>query len=928
MQQPIPKKTAFVTFANHFDLIWRRCWERSYEYEGGLYASYADVETAIMDDALALAEAGRGAYQVEQVLTMRMYLRRRPDALPRLRRLHEQGLFEVFGAGEAIIDVNMCRFETMARNMASGTRFCRDVLGMPPVLATHCDGFGSSAQFPQVIRRCGYKAVEALSYSYPDNDFWRGLDGSTVLVWKSWPGKSLFYDHCYHEPCPACHGHGGACPDCKGTGFDLPQNFYPPFLPLQEADFKDGLAHYAVTSEEMLPPAYMDDVIREWNAAQPDIRYQWGTHRYLAELLAEGIALVDAPPPGRLSSRVENNAAQTGCYVTRIRAKQGAARAEAIYYSTETAVAAALFADDAAPHTVAHTAAAWHELFLELPFFYFHDAVTGTHQDDAARELLERIAAHEALVADLGCAITTGRSRSATADDAAPGRILRVFNPRAEEDAPLRIPLPVKDWRQTGPLVAETPDGRRFPVTLPWHRFSPPVPLGQNRLINAVGSGTRARPAAGEAFVEATGLAPLAWTSQTLRETAVPQAATARELANSRFRVKLGEHGIDEIADLRTGALIVAEPDYPIGALRLDEDEGDPWNSRKLQPFKRPLAPFTRLLGAAAFDGYSEAWYGGVYEPNLPFGHEQDPMMFALEWFVTVRLLDGADRIDFHYEVFWKTANRRVRMVFPTQAASDTGWYSIPGGWLRRERHDQKDTALSSPNGDWPAQNFVATDGAKGCENGWAVVHYGTPATRIEEGRILVSPLRSPAFGHCLERYAQRYPMPTSGIRDPGWHHFTLSLLPHAGQPDMPRLARAANALTARPMAVAPLPADRLPDAAWPCLTGASVELVAAKPVFLPAPAGVPANAVVLRLLNLSDARADAMLTAQAATGVLFEECNLLEQPAGESSELPAGAAITLRFAPFQMRSFLVWPQESGEAWCCESVNYRRIPQG
>jgi alpha-mannosidase len=908
MPQSSPKKTVFVTFANHFDLTWRRCWERAYEYDGARYASYSDVETAIMDEALALAEAGRGAYQVEQVLTIRMYLQRRPDALPRLRRLHQRGLFEVFGAGESIIDVNMCRFETMARNMASGTRFCGDVLGMPPVLATHCDGFGSSAQFPQVIRGCGYRAVEALSYSVPDNDYWRGLDGSTVYVWKSWPGRNLFYDHCYHEPCLVCRGHGvaGGCPDCKGTGFDLPQNFYPPFLPLPAGDFKDGVAHYAVTSEEMLPPAYMDDVIRQWNTGQSDIQYQWGTHRNLTALLAAGMALADAPPTDRIASRVENNAAQTGCYVTRVRAKQGAVRSEAIYYSTEAAVAAALFANPPAPRM----ADAWHELFLELPLFYFHDAVTGTHQDDAARELLERMATHETRVADLGCAIVAGHSRSATAKDAAPDRVWRVFNPRAEDDAPLRIPLPVKDWRQAGTLVAETQDGRRFPVTLPWHRFSPAVPLRENRLINAVGSGTRARPAAGEAFIEASALAPLAWTSLTLREALAPRPASTRELMNSRFRVHLGEHGIEEIADLRTGARILGEPHFPIGALRLDEDEGDPWNSRKLDPFKRALAPFTRLLGAAKFDGYSEAWYGGIYEPNLPFGRELDPMMFALEWFVTMRLLDGSDRMDFHYEIFWKTANRRVRMVFPTQAASDIGWYSIPGGWLQRERHDQKDTVLWSPNGDWPAQNMVAAQGAKGSDKGWAVIHYGTPAARIEDGRILISPLRSPAFGHCLERYAQRYPMPTSGIRDPGWHHFTLSLLPHAGEIDMPRLVRTANALNARPMAVSPLTTDSLPDASWPRLTGPSVELAACKPVFLPAPAGTPANAVVLRLLNLSDSHAEAKLTAHPATGVRFQECNLLEQPVGPAGALSAGASIPVRFTPFQVRSFLVWKED------------------
>lgn len=911
MAEQVASKTAFVVFGNHFDLVWRRCWERSYEYEGGRYASYSDVETEIMDRALALAEAGRGAYQVEQTLSVRMYLRRRPEALPRLRRLYLQGLFEVFGAGEAIIDVNMCGLETMVRNLASGTRYCRDVLGMPPVLANHNDGFGSSAQFPQVIRGCGYRGVQGLSYSVPDNDYWRGLDGSAVYVWKNWPGKSHFYDHCYHEPCPVCRGFAGtvACPACEGTGFDLPQNFYPKFLPLEAGEFTNGLAQYAVTSEEMLPPAYLDDVVRAWAQEQAGagIQYRWGTQRHLAPLLAAGLALVDAPPAGRLSSGVENNAAQTGCLVGRIRIKQGAARSEGNYYATEAAVAAALFAGTAVPDSVA----AWHELFLELPLYYFHDAVTGTHQDPAARELLERMAEHETRVADLGCAVVTGRGRLVGAVEASPQRELRVFNPSAEAQARLRIPLPIADWRQAGPLVAQTADGRRLPVTMPWHRFSPPVPLGMNRLINAVGSGTRARPVTGEAFIEAAGLPPLAWSSLTLHEAAAPKPLTGRELANDRFRVKLGDQGVAEIVDLKTGSVASAESDFPIGTLRLDEDEGDPWNTRKFPAFKSSLASYTRFLGAAAFEGYSEAWYGGVFEPNLPFGREQDPLIFALEWQITVRLLDGSDRVEFHYEVFWKTTNRRVRAVFPVQAGrGDSGWYAIPGGWLERARYDQKETTLWAGNGDWPALNFVAAQSAQGSKTGWAVTHCGTPAARIEEGRILVSLLRSPGFGHCLERYAQTYSMPTSGVRDPGWHHFTLALTPHAGRGDMPRLARMTNALNTRPLVVAPLPTDKLVDAAWPRVTGENIELAASKPVFLPPPEGVPAHAVVLRLLNQSEAQVDGGL-APGSDLVQVQECDLLEQPCGQVRQLLAGQPLKLTFAPFQIRSFLVWRVKS-----------------
>ena len=129
-------KTVYVLFANHFDLIWRRGWERSYEYDGRRWGSYSEIQTAILDRVLALAEAGQGAYQLEQALSLRRYLAHKPGALPRLCRLQDAGRFELLGGGEAIIDVNMCTFETMARNWASGTRYSIDVLGARPFLAS------------------------------------------------------------------------------------------------------------------------------------------------------------------------------------------------------------------------------------------------------------------------------------------------------------------------------------------------------------------------------------------------------------------------------------------------------------------------------------------------------------------------------------------------------------------------------------------------------------------------------------------------------------------------------------------------------------------------------------------------------------------------------------------------------------------------
>lgn len=879
-------KTVYVHFSNHFDLVWRRCWERAYRYQDGQYASYRRVEELCLLRNLELAENDNGAYVVEQTLTMRAFLETHPDALARLQRLYAQGLFEMCGAGEAIIDVNMCAFETMCRNLASGVRYCHDVLGMPPLLANHGDGFGSSAQFPQVIRQCGFPGINGLSYSQPDNLYWRGLDGSTVLVWKGAPGHGYFYDHCYHEPCRACGGTG--CPACGGTGFDMPQNFYPPFTPVPPEKLTGEVAQYNVCSEEMLPPENFSAHLRQWEKDNPGVRYVWGTPRQFQPLWASLAAAVDHAPADTLASRVENNPVQTGCYVSRIRVKQLARQAEETFYGWETAVALS--------RPQALDRRAWEQLFLELPLFFFHDAVTGTHQDEAYAELLDRMQAMPRTTVRLGC-----QALGSAAIPAGAGGDVAVFSPNLATAA-LRVPLPETI---NGPVqrVAVTAAGQRFPVVPAWHADCPAVPLPQGRMIVPVGPTARTRPAAAPCFLEAAGLEPLAWTQLRLEPACPPRALPDRELRNPQLTVALGEHGVTTIRELSTGATVRADTDFQLGELLLEEDEGDPWGTRKKSAFRHGLAPFTRFLGATQFDGYQEAYYCGVYEPNLRFGREADPAVFALEWYTTVRLLGQARRVDFSHEVFWKTANRRLRVVFPVQAAVDTAWYSIPGGWLERPRYEQTETALWSPNGDWPALHFVAARPTADSATGWAAVNYGTPSCRVEDGRILVSLLRSPGFGHCLERYGQDYPMPTSGIRDPGWHHFTFSLLPHTGASDMPRLALQAGALNKRPTALPCAPDTRLPDVPFR-IAGDGIELVAAKTPF---GTDLPAGTRVLRLLNLRSADTVAVLTprpgALGRAGVsLLTETGLVE------ISPDASTGWRLAFRPFEVKTVMLFP--------------------
>jgi alpha-mannosidase len=534
-------------------------------------------------------------------------------------------------------------------------------------------------------------------------------------------------------------------------------------------------------------------------------------------------------------------------------------------------------------------------LYLTIPLIFFHDAITGTHQDTAYEELTSRLGELARATAAEGLRVIKEAGRDvgeATVDSGAAGRTLLTFNPATGADA-VRVPLEVSDWRDAPCLAARDGEGRRYPVVQDWHRWSPPLPAAAPRTTAAVGPSATTRPCGGRAGIEATDLPPLAWSQPRLETCADPQAVEDRVITNPHLEIRLGAHGVDRITDRASGAEVRGET-IGIGGLVLEEDEGDPWGTRKKPVFRNELAEFTRYLGALRFTGYQEAYYGGRYEPCVHFGREEDPNVFALSWYVTVRLLDGARRVDFGFEVFWQSINRRIRAVFPVQSPSDAAWYSIPGGWLERPRYEQTETHLWSPNGDWPALHFVAARPGKAGGAGWAVVNHGTPSARVEDGRILVSLLRSPGFSHCLERYAQDYPMPTSTMDDGGWHHFRLSLLPHGGLADMPRLAAAASALNQSPPVMVDRSSDGAPSAWWR-LEADGIEVLSVKRPFR-----IEADReAVIRLLNLGSEPNRAILHFASATVSEVALCRLTED---EPVAVPVrDCACEVRFHPFEV---------------------------
>ncbi|MFA6293038.1 MAG: glycosyl hydrolase-related protein [Victivallales bacterium] len=778
------KAKVFVRYENHFDLVWRRCWKKNYRHLGLLYRSYADVEEALISRCLELADKQGAAFQLEQALSLREYLARHPDKLPLFKKLHKEKRFALLGAGEAIIDTNMCSGETMARNYVSGTRYAIKLFGEAAKFANHSDGFGSSAQFPQIVRGCGMTGIDRLSYSRPDAPYWRGLDGSTVFTGFVKPGKIFLSDHCYYEPCLPCRGVGSIkktkCADCEGTGLRISQGVYPKRDWIEELEQPFG--QYVIRSEEMLPDEKLVELVKKKNR-DGKIQYMWGTAENMFPLWEESLAKADDPSV-EISSRVENNPIQTGTLVSRIRIKQAARRAEAAFFAAEKISAIANFAKGGSSY--AETDKTW----LNLPILFFHDAITGTHNDPASEELLE-IA--EKTVSESGkISLKAARKLipgASDIDDEFSGGTIAVFNPLGfEADIPVEM--------QTDDTSFEVSDkaGRRMPV---FRQPSEREPMA--REFSPVGAGYYVKRNEKEPSVlgfVAGSVPALSFKTFNVRKT--KGRSSGREIKEDNgsfeigdYRIKWDTHGVTSVYSSRKKAELLELKKGRAGYLMLEDDVGDPWGTRDFGRKRTDCQKMQTFHSAKETDDKFEIVFSGNFE-NSTFGREIDPSVFGLEWIQKVIVTRNLPWVEFRYDLFWQAVNRRIRIVFPSKSKEDRGLYSIPYGVLWRDRYEMAENALWSPNGDWPSLFYTASSPA-GKNPGMAVINTGTPSARIEDGAIMYSVLRSPGFGHCLLRYAQDYPMPTSEIRDGGHHLFRFGLMPFDG--DIPEIQKAGEIL-------------------------------------------------------------------------------------------------------------------------------------
>lgn len=843
----------FVLRFNHFDPTWRRCWDRDFIDAGRRFVSYRAIEERWISDAIATCADGEGCFLVECSWVLRHYLERHPEHLETLRQLTREGRFELLGSGENIVDANMIHGELLARNLALGTWWAEETLGARPTTGWHSDGFGSCAQMPQIFRQCDFTWLPAISYNLPDAPYWRGLDGTTLFFSVDiasapfggvsrlvhWQGTTDFYRK--YTPCSACQGFG--CPECEQWGFQQGKRAELTNLPPERLPGEVGVI--MLWGEELLPGLHVTEAIAHFNATNSDIHVQHGTYRALRPFIADCLAQVDDPPAALISSKVENNPSHTGCYVSRIKIKQG-------HRALEHALLAAECWD-----ALLHSGAAHETLcdaWRQMTFSAFHDAITSSHCDPSYDELLDL---HHELTRDIAevSAAACAKALVATPD------MVTIFNhTHTTASTPVRAPIPAA-WAG----AAVTADG----VPVPVYDCAP-----------------------GFVTFLAADVPHLSARTFTLSEAPFhTEALDAPTVTCGQFTVEVGEHGLTGITIDDLGE-VVDTRNYPVGALILEHDIGDAWATRSLDRTREALVPYTKLRSIERRGDSVVITYTGRHPSTDDMHFCADPLVTLLTWEQRFILRAGLPWLEVETDVEWYTHSRRLRMAFPSTTTHDRGVYEIPYGTLERDRYEGEKTHGGNAGGDWPAIHWA---GIQAPDYTFAVFNQGTPSYRVEYGTVLVSLLRSPEIPYGLlepESYvAHNY----NGMADHGSHHFRHALYLGTGDwrdNDTARQAALFNSgLTAQPGALA----DPLPS--WEIATQ-HTQLTALK-------TAEDGRGLILRLVESAGSQ-ETVTVCPPWPCASACRCNLLEDD-GEPLPVQDGT-VTIALAPWQIVSIRLCP--------------------
>lgn len=766
------KKKIFVIIINHFDLAWRRCFDRKIEFMGKQFISYTDLQKYNILENLKLAKQHKEyKFNVETVAVMRNFIERNPDKLPELKKLVEERRLYIPLSGDNIIDTNMVLGESIVRNFVTGLLWTEEIFGYTPKLSVRNDAFGNSAQLPQILRGCGSKWVTGLSYSPCKGKYWRGLDGSCMLH-GNLPEVGNGGGWKKYAPCPDCNGTGitleTLCITCDGIGIDrklMGEEIYK--VNLKENSFGQYNVGFVIVGGEELLPSIKTI---EWVKGQKD------AYDISFALLEESLPYIENLLIGmedlkndEIHDSVEHNPNNTGCYVSRIKTKQTARRQEYELLGLEALFTLLSIRTGQYPETKLQDA--WRKLFFTLS----HDSITGEHVDDVYDDLL-------IIWSEIDTIINTLKNDIVIDSKVNVENTVTILNLTGDcvtdtvkiEKMNSNIQYIFKD--EKGKKIKPVETCKTDDKTIYKLLIKEIKPFSSKVLIVEQSSYSIDLKSPKNLMAEKESTTTLAQSNilqvSDKQDTVKPEATqNTFQIENERYLIKADRFGLDSIFDKKLNIIVSKTTEYRPGEYILEHDEGSPWATLSKDMERIPLSEFTRLVSINKEDGYQKMSF------SIDIGVTTSYVINAFQIEYSVTLYKGLNRIEFNSNVRWDDYNHRLRIAMPVNTKG-LYKYEIPYGSIYRESYEPTFHWAGS-NGDWPAVNWA---GVEGDHFSAAFFNKGTPSYRMEKSKIegeiiFLSILRSPSIPTYLHEPDSYNMTKWDGMRDSGKHSFEYAFL-------------------------------------------------------------------------------------------------------------------------------------------------------
>lgn len=756
------KKTVYIAAMDHFDLVWRRAFDRDIEWKGQNFVCYADLEEYYIKDSIELCKKyPMYNFKIECVMALEKFLERNPDYEETVKEYIKSGRIYVPFSGINIIDSNLVGGESIVRNFLYGYQYLKDTYDVEPDGMDRNDAFGNSAQLPQIARKFGTKWMYHITYSNCDKNYWRGLDGSIVYDMKP-TGVGNVGGYLKYRPCPVCKGfkdkHCDYCNDRRIDEKFMEKVKFPLNVDEEKIQSLEIPGYIYANGEEVMPS---EDVVK-WAIENKDkYNIEFINVEKYVEHYKKYIDNADSAPEDDIMQKQECNCNNTGCYVTRIKIKQMVRKLENSIAAAEALAISAYIEKKTYPYDELR------HIWNNLLFGMFHDAVAATIVDEGYYEICDYLNEAQEL-----CDKIIREYAEMSAEKKAD--TVTVYNPYGIKlSTEARVVLDSGYALESAVICDfEEKDGK-MSVCFETGEIEP---FGTKTFKIVKDSGKYQRNILYSEKAKVTVGAGVL-TNEDTADTISSGTADKYTIENEYYKIEAVNEGIVSIFDKRLNKVVAQKSEYMVGEWILEHDEGSPWATLSPDLRRFPLSQFTEIKGVENTPDYQRITFGVV--PGVIDGYAVSGMFFSY----SVTLSRKSRLIKFSADVKWDTQNHRIRLAFPTEIKGKH-LYEIPYGTIEREPYEPNilfedgRPNWASAAGDYPVANWAGVDGE---DVSFVLFNRGTPSYQINTDKlgkenIYMSILRSPSVGTYLHSPLEYSMTDYDGMRDAGEHHFEYAV--------------------------------------------------------------------------------------------------------------------------------------------------------